>query len=64
MTGTIKTIHPDKGFGFIIGEDRREYFFHRSSLKNVSFEQLVKGQDVSFEECESDKGPRAEDIRV
>ena len=64
MTGIIKTINKDKGYGFIAGENGAEYFFHRSALKNVAFEQLEKGREVTFEDAEGTKGPRAEDIYV
>ena len=63
MTGTIKTLSPDRGFGFIRGEDGNEYFFHRSELHaGLTFEQLSQGQRVSFEPRDSDKGLRAADI--
>ncbi len=63
MQGTIKRLKQDKGFGFILGEDKNEYFFHQSALKNVKFEEL-EGRDVTFEESEGSKGLRAEDIYV
>ena len=64
MTGTIKTINMEKGFGFIIGEDGKEYFFHRSGLKNAQLSDLERGTEVTFEDAEGAKGPRAEDIYV
>jgi len=30
MTGSIRTIRADKGFGFIKDETGKEYFFHRA----------------------------------
>lgn len=62
MKGTIKNAYPDKGFGFITGENKVDYFFHRSSLKNVNLDELEKGRAVEFEDAEGTKGPRAEDI--
>jgi len=64
MTGTVKRIVKDKGFGFIQGEDEQEYFFHRSALKNIKFEELQEQQEVTFEEDEGAKWLRAEDIYV
>ena len=64
MNGTVKKIVSDKGFGFIKGEDGKEYFFHRSSLKNADFESLEQGTSVTFEDAEGTKGPRAEDINI
>ena len=64
MTGTIKTLLTEKGCGFIKGEDGVDYFFHRSALKNVSFDELERGREVTFEDAEGEKGPRAEDVYV
>lgn len=64
MQGTVKNINKEKGFGFILGEDGKEYFFHRSALKNVGFDAVERGQDVTFEDTEGSKGLRAEDVFV
>lgn len=64
MTGTIKNINHDKGFCFIVGEDHVDYFMHSSSLKNGNFADLKRGQQVTFEDAEGPKGPRAEDVYV
>jgi CspA family cold shock protein len=64
MTGEILRLHSDKKFGFIKGEDKKDYFFHQSALKNCNFDQLQKGQEVTFEDAEGEKGLRAEDIYV
>jgi CspA family cold shock protein len=63
MNGKVKRI-TDKGFGFILGDDKKEYFFHSSALKNVKFDDLREGTEVTFEDAEGTKGPRAEDIYV
>ena len=63
MTGTIKRIARDKGFGFIRDTASGvEYFFHRSAVQG-SFDALSEGQRVSFEEEPSPKGPRAANVR-
>jgi CspA family cold shock protein len=61
--GTIKRLVRDRGFGFIRDDGGQEWFFHRSSVKAGSFEQLNEGQRVSFDEEPSAKGPRAGNIR-
>lgn len=63
MNGRVKRI-TDKGFGFLIGDDGKEYFFHQTALKNVKFDELREGTEVTFEDAEGAKGPRAEDIYV
>lgn len=63
MTGTIKRLAKDKGWGFIRCGST-DYFFHRTSVKNGKWDELEEGQEVTFEDVESDKGPRAEDVYV
>ena len=60
--GTIKRI-TDRGFGFIDTGGEKDLFFHMSSLEGTSFDELQEGQRVSFTEGQSDKGPRAENVR-
>jgi CspA family cold shock protein len=64
MTGVIKRLMTDKGFGFIREEDTNfEYFFHRSSVKDRGFDQLAEGDRVAFEEDDDHgKGPRAANV--
>jgi cold shock CspA family protein len=65
MTGQIVKLMRDKMFGFIEGErDKKQYFFHASGLKNIKYDELTEGREVEFEEVDSPKGLRAEDIYV
>lgn len=64
MTGRITRIYHDKGYGFIKGSDGKDYFMHRTSVKNADWASLEEGQDVTFEDAEGQKGPRAEDVYV
>ena len=62
-TGTVKRVISDRGFGFILGEDGKEYFFHRDGLSSsVDFDRLVGGETVTFETERGPKGDRA--VRV
>jgi CspA family cold shock protein len=63
MTGTIKNIKSDKGFGFIESTDGTEYFFHRSAVAANGFDTLKQHQPVTFEPGDGPKGPRAEHVR-
>ncbi len=62
MKGTIKRIYPEKGYGFLRGDDGKDYFLHRSACKNCKLEELGEGQEVEFEDAESDRGLRAENV--
>jgi len=64
MNGKIKRLIVDKGFGFLEGEDKKEYFFHQSALRNSRFETLQEGDAVTFTGGSSAKGLRAEDVLV
>ncbi len=64
MTGTIKKIITDRGFGFISSEQGQEVFFHRSVLTNAAFESLQPGQTVEFDAESGPKGLRATSVRV
>jgi CspA family cold shock protein len=59
--GTVKKVIADRGFGFIVAEDAKEYFFHRGGL---DFDRLVGGERVEFEIEQSPKGPRAVKVRA
>ena len=62
--GTIARLLIDKGFGFIRDESGSEHFFHRSAVLGTVFELLREGQRVEFTPEESQKAPRAGDIRL
>jgi CspA family cold shock protein len=63
LSGTIKKLVPDRGFGFIAAEDGKEYFFHRSGT-SADFDSLMGGERVSFEVEASPKGPRAGKVQL
>lgn len=59
-TGTIKKVIAERGFGFIVAADEKEYFFHRGGLQaSLDFDRLLGGEPVEFEIEASPKGPRA-----
>jgi CspA family cold shock protein len=64
MTGTIKRLVSDKGFGFILADDGNEYFFHNSACTETAFDDLREGQVVTFDRGQGPKGPRGENIRL
>ena len=59
VTGRIKRLVRDRGFGFITMDDGSNIFFHQSGLQGASFESLREGQRVSFDLEQGQKGPRA-----
>lgn len=60
IEGTVKFFNPNKGFGFITGDDGKEYYVHKSALREgVTIEANDR---VSFKPVEGDKGPKAEEV--
>jgi CspA family cold shock protein len=53
----------DRGFGFIAIEgESKDLFFHSNELKNVQFDELREGDEVTFEVAEGQKGQNAVNI--
>jgi CspA family cold shock protein len=63
MEGTFKWYNSQKGYGFITGEDSKDYFVHHSALpegqENIREEDKIK---VTFEVKETQRGTQAQDI--
>lgn len=60
--GTIARL-TDRGFGFIAREgEEKDLFFHSNDLKDVQFNDLREGDEVSFEVVEGQKGLNATNI--
>ena len=54
MKGTVKWFNKKKGYGFIIGEDNKEYFVHYSSIICDGFKTLTDGASVRFDVADKD----------
>ena len=57
MKGTIKFFNDEKEFGFITGEDGKDYFAHKSELQGDI--TVNKDDKVVFEAEKGDKGMKA-----
>ena len=60
MKGKVKFFNQEKGFGFISGDDNKEYFVHSSGIEEG---QLAEDDEVSFEVEEGDRGPKAVKVK-
>ncbi len=59
-TGTVKWFNDDKGFGFVTpDEGGKDLFVHHTGIEGSGFRSLQEGAKVSYEEEQSDKGPKA-----
>ena len=61
MKGTVKFFNTSKGFGFITGEDDKDYFVHISKIDNN--EELNENDEVDFEPSQNDRGLAANDVK-
>jgi CspA family cold shock protein len=62
MQGTVKFFNRKKGFGFISGEDGKDYFVHFTSLAKGTF---IRDNDVvSFEAAEGERGLKADNVQL
>ena len=65
IKGTVREYDRAKGFGFIIGEDDRDYFVHISGLREQLKQRgLHEGQQVLFDTEYGVKGDKAVNVRV
>ena len=62
MNGKVKFFNETKGFGFISGDDGKDYFVHTTGLtEGVSLEE---GDAVTFEVEQGEKGPKASKVSM
>jgi len=62
MRGTVKFFNEQKGFGFILAEDDKEYFVHISGVEHGTI--LRDSDNVEFEVVQGDKGPKADQVKL
>ncbi|MGB0714836.1 MAG: cold-shock protein [Phycisphaerae bacterium] len=61
MEGTVKWYNQTKGYGFISPSDGgRDIFVHATVLSGANIQE---GDKVEFEVTDSDKGPKAANVR-
>ncbi|MBD3260675.1 MAG: cold-shock protein [Candidatus Altiarchaeales archaeon] len=58
--GTVKFFNRNKAFGFINGDDGKDYFVHETGL--ASGVSIDEGDRVSFDIIQGDRGPKAENV--
>lgn len=64
LEGRIKWFNPNKGFGFIVMADEREYFVHFKALKNGNRHSLKNGTRVRFQLRMTERGEQANDVYI
>ena len=64
VKGRVKKLVPERGFGFVRGDDGKEVFFHRSGLGANDYDSLSEGDVVEYVVQEGPRGPRAENVKA
>lgn len=69
VKGTVSKIYFDKGYCFIAGEDKRDYFAHYSFFlrSSIAFKHVREGMNVDFTPQENEdpkQGPKALDVKL
>lgn len=64
LKGKVKFFSEKRGYGFITGEDNKEYFVHYSKIRGAGFKNLLEGQSVEFEIFDAPKGPVAIEVEA
>jgi ribosomal subunit interface protein len=62
--GRVASLFPEAGYGFIVSADGRDVYFHRNSVRNERFEDMVVGMEVVFVEEQGLRGPQASAVRL
>jgi len=63
MHGTIKTYLPEKRYGFIKGDDGKDYYFHQDSLRDMKLaDRICEDAFVEFDQKATPKGYKAEGV--
>ena len=65
MTGTVKWFKPDKGFGFVMPDDKdKDIFLHKSVLLRAGLQHIESGQRVKMRVQTSAKGREATSVEI
>ena len=62
--GKVKKFNKEKGYGFITGEDEKDYFFYYTSLNMSGFKTVDADAKVEFDAQETERGLRDVNIDI
>ena len=64
LKGKVKWFAPQRGYGFIVGEDGKDYFVHYLDIVMDGYKTLSQDQEVTFDTKQTDKGIAAANVKV
>ena len=62
-SGKVKWFDNKRGYGFIAQDSGKDIFVHHSSIQGKGYKTLQEGELVSFDLTDSDKGPKAQNVK-
>ncbi|MFC1741644.1 cold-shock protein [Nanoarchaeota archaeon] len=62
MEGTVKWFNNQKAFGFITGEDGKDYFVHKNALAQGTF--IRENDKVAFDPADGERGLQAQNVQL
>ena len=60
--GTVKWFDNAKGYGFIVNDAGEDVFVHYRAIIKEGYRTLNEGQQVEFQQLQSDKGWQADEV--
>jgi CspA family cold shock protein len=64
MEGYVKSYSEKKGYGFIQTEEHGDIFIHKSGVKDFGYFGLQKGDPVSFDLKDTNRGKQAVNLKA
>ena len=62
LSGKIKWFDENKNYGFILGDDQKEYFIHRKNMNPFRGSVVLDGEPVEFDLLETERGIQATNV--
>lgn len=62
LSGRVDRLDAEQGFGFIVGEDGRDFYFSRENVVDPDFDRLAVGTPVHFLEEAAAEGAQAKRV--
>ncbi len=64
MRGTVKWYNDVKKYGFLKGEDGKDYFVHVTNIDAPGYKTLQKSARVEFDAANNERGPIAMQVKT
>jgi len=62
-SGKVKWFDSKRGFGFILQESGQDIFVHWTCITGQGYKLLEEGELVNYEVIDSERGPKAQNVK-